>query len=71
LHGREILAKLRIVDDPYSIFGDNPPSHDDQQDNLQEDDIDVQREGETRSPEVQDDSDADFDLDKYLATGIG
>ena len=69
MHGREILAKLGVTDNPYSIFGDiHPPP----QENQQEDDIDAQREGGTRSPEVQDDdSDADFDLDKYLATGIG
>jgi len=69
IHGQEILAKLGIIDDPYSIFSDiHPPP----QNNQQEDDIDAQREGGTRSPEVQDDdSDADFDLDKYLATGIG
>ena len=71
VHGREILAKLGVIDNPYSIFSDiHPPL----QNNQQEDDIDAQREGGTRSPEVQDDdilNTTSFDLDKYLATGIG
>ena len=75
MNGREILAKLGITDDPYFIFGDiHPPSHDDQQDNLQEEDNNEAQTEAGASLEIQDDdisNTTSFDLDKYLATGIG